>query len=74
MKSRIKISVDGDIRLHIAYEGEGYATLCGLDGNDSDDEGDGQVTLDHPKSGKIDCDHCKRIAAEGRKWRESDFA
>jgi hypothetical protein len=71
MKSLIQISCDGQSDIHVAYQGEGYATLCGLDGNDQEIA---QITESHPKRGKITCQHCKRIAEEGRKWRASDFA
>lgn len=71
MKNRVRITCDDETLTHIAYTGEGYSTLCGLDG---EDPGIGQFTIDRPKRGKIDCEHCARIAAEGRNWRKSDFA
>lgn len=71
MKKRIRISTDGKSLVHIEYHGHGYSTLCGLDGSDHAID---QITEGHPTGGKITCPDCKRIAAECRNWRSSDFA
>lgn len=70
MKAVITIAIYDKPTAHIAYSGEGYDTLCGIDGSDP---GIGHEITSN-ETALVDCDACKRIAEEGRKWRASDFA
>ncbi len=71
MKEKITIDIAGQSQTHIAFTDHGYATLCGLDGDDS---GISMQTVDTPKGAKVGCAQCKSIWEEARNWRDSDFA
>lgn len=70
MKRVVYILSDGKADTHVAFESLGYATLCGMDG---DDPGIGQETLGYPAGAKVSCEHCKLLAQEGWQWELSDF-
>lgn len=71
----VGVESDGVVEWHIpGVGGPDYATLCGLDGDDSTV---GQRLVDHvPRGAKIDCEQCCTIwrGLRALKLRESDFA
>lgn len=74
MMSRfIAINSDGIIEVHAIGDGLGfgYATLCGLDGADPVA---GQSPADLPKNPKINCDHCRALIVEARRWTKRDLS
>ena len=72
MKRKVTVKIDDEIQTHIAGDsGAGYATLCGLDGNDS---GVGQSIIATPPNSKVDCQACFSIWEEARQWKRSDFS
>lgn len=73
LKSKfVAIEHDGEIGIHALPHGAdgGYATLCGMDG---DDPGCGQRPAELPMGAKIDCGQCKSIIRMARKYSEKDF-
>ena len=68
----IAIKCDGLTEVHADGRGLGigFATLCGLDGADPDI---GQETVPTPKRPLIDCEHCRAIIVEARRWRTRDL-
>lgn len=74
MKDKTKITVDADgvIETHIAGGVAGYATLCGLDGDD-DGKDVMQKTISTPIGAKVTCAHCIGLWLECKRWRVSDF-
>lgn len=73
-KKIVGVILDGKETWHVVGVGGGdYATLCGMDGNDSVV---GQTGTIEPKRGqKIDCAQCKHIWQDfmGLKLRRSNF-
>lgn len=67
----IAIDDAGTVEVHARSELFGYATLCGVDGNDS-----GQKTLpDLPKGMKlITCWQCFKLFEEANRFRRADFS
>ena len=57
MSAMIAISVDDVVDVHVATRGE-YATICGMDGDDS---AVGIKPASLPKEAKITCAACFRI-------------
>ena len=68
----IAIKCDGIVEVHASGDGLGlcYATLCGLDGADPDA---GQAPADLPKKPKINCEHCRALIVEARRWSKRDL-
>jgi len=67
----IAIETEEGVRVHCTSDGGNYATLCGMDGDDSEV---GQRPANLPRSHKITCDQCFAIFMKARKYRLSDFA
>lgn len=69
----IAISQDGLLEVHADGHGLGfgYATLCGLDGAD---DVIGQLPADLPKRPKINCEQCRALIVEARRWTKRDLA
>lgn len=67
----VAIESDGEVEIHAeSPDGNSYATLCGLDG---DDFGEGsqvnQRTVELPKRPKITCVGCQLIIETARKYK-----
>jgi hypothetical protein len=72
MRKFIAIDCDGIIEVHATGDGLGfgYATLCGLDGAD---DAAGQSPADLPTNPKINCEHCRALIVESRRWTKKDL-
>lgn len=68
----VAIACEGEIEVHAdgAGLGLGFATLCGLDGAD---EVIGQTPAPLPKKPKINCENCRAIIVEARRWTARDL-
>lgn len=73
MSKFIAIESDGVYQVHASGEGAGfpYATLCGLDGDDSRA---GQKPAALIIGAKIDCPQCRGIIRAAKTFRPRDFA
>lgn len=69
----IAIRCDDLVEIHAIGDGLGfgYATLCGLDGADPVAE---QYPADLPPRPKINCEHCRALIIEVRRWTKRDLA
>lgn len=72
MAGKIAIKNDGVVQVHIRFEAFGYATLCGMDGNDVAADVD-QRTVELPRNAKVDCPHCRGIWVAAKLVRASEF-
>lgn len=70
MSRYIAIECDGIVQVHAEGLGS-YATLCGLDGNDSKV---GQKPATLLIGARIDCPTCIGIIQHAKKYRARDFA
>lgn len=72
MSRFVAIECDGLTEVHADGEGLGfgYATLCGLDGADPV-AGQKRATL--PKHPKINCEQCRALIVEARRWTKRDL-
>lgn len=72
MRRFIAIECDGITEVHADGSGLGfgYATFCGLDGADPDA---GQKIVDLPKKPKINCEQCRALIVEARRWTLRDL-
>jgi len=68
----IAIECDGIINVHAEGNGLGfgYATLCGMDGADPVA---GQYLADLPRRPKINCEQCRALIVEARRWTKRDL-
>jgi hypothetical protein len=66
----VAIQQDGKTEVHAKNVNENYATLCGMDGNDSKV---GQRTVPLDIGARIDCPHCIAIIRHAKGYREKDF-
>lgn len=64
---------DGVIEVHATGDvlGFGYATFCGLDGADPVA---GQKPAPLPARPKINCEQCRALILEARRWSNRDMA
>lgn len=66
----VAISFEGVIDVHAAPSHGAYATLCGLDGNDSDVQ---QSPAELPQDARIACTDCWKVVAHSRLYSPSHF-
>lgn len=73
MSGYIAIECDGVVQVHANADGTGlpYASLCGLDGNDSRV---GQRPAGLIVGARIDCPQCRNLINAAKKYRARDFA
>lgn len=68
----IAIAFEGRVQVHAASGIANYATVCGLDGDDS---GADQEPADLPKRARITCPDCKQMILHCREYTPSrDFS
>lgn len=67
MSALITINCQGDIRVHLPGTGN-YATVCGLDGDDVDQE-----TLPTRRGARVDCDECREFWNHCRSFKPRHF-
>lgn len=72
MSRFIAIKCDDLVEVHADGTGLGfgYATLCGMDGADPVA---GQYPADLPKRPKINCEECRALIVEARRWTKRDL-
>ena len=70
MSKYVAIECDGKIEVHAAPVHDNYATLCGLDGDDS---AVGQRPAPLQIGARIDCPTCKAIIRHAKLYGERDF-
>jgi len=72
MSGYIAIECDGIDQVHASGEGTGlpYATLCGLDGEDSKA---GQKTVGLQIGARINCPQCRALIRVAKTYRPKDF-
>lgn len=72
MSKFIAIDCDGLVEVHASGSGLGfgYATLCGLDGADPVA---GQKPARLPAQPKINCERCRALIVEARRWTQRDL-
>jgi hypothetical protein len=66
----VAIEQDGKIEVHAEGVNGNYATLCGMDGNDSKV---GQKTTAVGIGWRINCPYCIGLIREAKTYREKDF-
>ena len=67
----VAVEIDGVVDTHIKYFSGEYATLCGLDGNDTHPS----VNQRPAKTGdKVTCSLCHSIYQQCTRFRAGDFA
>lgn len=66
----VAIETEGKVNVHADGVVSNYATLCGLDGEDSKVE-QRRVPLDI--GARIDCPHCIGLIRTAKIYREKDF-
>jgi hypothetical protein len=68
----VAIECDGLVEVHAdgVGLGFGYATLCGLDGADPVAD---QKPAALPKQPKINCEQCRALIVEARRWTRRDL-
>lgn len=68
----IAIQCDDLIEVHATGEclAFGFATFCGMDGADPDA---GQKIVELPKRPKINCEQCRALIVEARRWTKRDL-
>jgi hypothetical protein len=66
----VAIEQDGKINVHAEGIVSNYATLCGMDGDDSKV---GQRAAPLDIGARIDCPHCIALIREAKTYREKDF-
>jgi len=71
MSKAVGILIDGTVEWHAPGGVSDYATLCGLDANDSTVGHEGIV--DTPRGQKITCPQCYGIWAGAKALRATDF-
>lgn len=73
MSRFIAIECDGVVEVHAVGNGLGFgfATFCGLDGADPVA---GQKPATLPRQPKINCEHCRALIVEARRWSKRDLA
>jgi hypothetical protein len=73
MSRYVAIEQDGIVSVHASGEGIGsdYASLCGMDGDDSVV---GQRPAPLIVGARIDCPQCKMIIMAAKRYRSRDFA
>jgi hypothetical protein len=67
--NNIAVRTDGRVEVHAKGIGD-YATLCGLDGNDSSV---GQEPAALPPGAKIDCAQCRQLWDAWQTFQRADF-
>lgn len=70
MNRFVTVDIDGEIQTHLPHPTENYATLCGLDGDDSDHNT--RQSIAEPGK-QVDCQHCIAIFELCRRYRAKDF-
>lgn len=65
----VTVRIDGKSEVHLPGYISDYATLCGLDGNDSNTNQRIEPTTTH----KVTCEHCKQIWEQARAFPRSVF-
>ena len=73
MSEKIGIRVDGIVSVHLPDTTGNYATMCGLDGDDPNEQ-TRQEGVTISDSAKIDCVRCTAIWEVCGRYRASDFA
>lgn len=66
----VAVRSDGVVAVHAADCAGNYATLCGMDGDDS---GADQEPAELPKRPKVNCATCIQIIEHARSYRKSDL-
>lgn len=66
----VAVEVEGVTQVHASGVASGYATLCGLDGEDESIE---QYLRDLPKKPKINCQHCINIIEAAWTYTKKDI-
>lgn len=72
MRKIIGLSIEGTPEFHAIGDVGDYATLCGLDGTETDVSPQAEIPV--PRGQKITCTACKTIFLTCRNYRLSDFA
>lgn len=67
----VAIKLDGKVEIHLPHWSGNYATACGLDGDDPDEN---QYPVVVPQGAKVNCKDCATIWSVMHRFRKSDFA
>lgn len=68
MSRLVTINIEGEVQVHLPGASSDYATMCGLDGDDFDQE-----TVETKRGAKVDCAQCQTIWSECRSFKASSF-
>lgn len=72
MSKFVAVEVEGVVEIHLPDASGNYATLCGLDGDDSH-TGVQQALAKVPKGATVNCDACWNIFKVCRDYTARDF-